>query len=79
MVEHGVPTELSFGEFLRPSTTSRISIQATKVFDACMLQSQIENYSLSLNTSANKLTFSITSGSFSKSSIFDISNFLSTS
>ena len=22
MVEHGVPTELSFGEFLRPSTTS---------------------------------------------------------
>ena len=26
----------------------RICIQATKVFDACMLQSQIENYSLSL-------------------------------
>lgn len=31
MVEHGVPTELSFGEFLRPSTTSRISIQATGI------------------------------------------------
>ena len=31
MVEHGVPTELSFGEFLRPSTTTRISIQATGI------------------------------------------------
>ena len=31
MVEHGVPTELSFGEHLRPSTTSRITIQASGI------------------------------------------------